>query len=102
MTHLPIIDLRAPEREIAQQIADACRAHGFFNVVGHDVDQALALPMDKSRFVLVALIIAYVICSNAAERYYGPHAKHSLTAQVAHEIQRLLRHPWCRPHGERG
>ena len=27
MTQLPIIDLRAPEREIAQQIAEACRAH---------------------------------------------------------------------------
>ena len=43
MTRLPIIDLRAPEREIAQQIADACKAHGFFYVVGHNVDEALAL-----------------------------------------------------------
>ena len=47
MTQLPIIDLRAPEREIAQQIADACRAHGFFYVVGHDVDEALALRLER-------------------------------------------------------
>ena len=30
MTQLPLIDLRAPERDVAQQIVDACRAHGFF------------------------------------------------------------------------
>ena len=47
MTQLPIIDLRAPEREIAQQIADACRARGFFYVVGHDVDEALALRLEE-------------------------------------------------------
>lgn len=47
MTQLSIIDLRPPEREIAQQIADACRAHGFFYVVGHDVDEALALRLEE-------------------------------------------------------
>ena len=49
MTQLPIIDLRAPEREIAQQIADACKAHGFFYIVGHDVDEALALRLEQLR-----------------------------------------------------
>ena len=47
MTQLPIIDLRAPEREIARQIADACRPHGFFYAVGHDVDGALALRLER-------------------------------------------------------
>jgi non-haem dioxygenase in morphine synthesis N-terminal len=47
MTQLPIIDLRAPERETAQQIADACRAHDFFYVVGHDLEEALGLRQER-------------------------------------------------------
>ena len=47
MTQLPIIDLRAPERDLAQQITDACRAHGLFYVVGHAVDEALALRLEE-------------------------------------------------------
>ena len=55
MTHLPIIDLRAPERELAQQIAHACRSHGFFYVVGHDVDEALALRLERLSHQFFAL-----------------------------------------------
>ena len=55
MTQLPIIDLRAPKPEIAQQIADACRAHGFFYVVGHDVDEVLALRLERLSHQFFAL-----------------------------------------------
>jgi isopenicillin N synthase-like dioxygenase len=55
MTQLPIIGLRAPEREAAQQIADACKAHGFFYVVGHDVDEALALRLARPSHQFFAL-----------------------------------------------
>lgn len=39
---LPVIDLRAPPAELARGIAAACRRHGFFYLVGHGVDEALA------------------------------------------------------------
>ena len=55
MTQLPIIDLRAPERDVAQQIAEACRAHGFFYIVGHDVDEALALRLEQLSHQFFAL-----------------------------------------------
>jgi isopenicillin N synthase-like dioxygenase len=55
MTQLPIIDLRALARDFAQQIADACRAHGFFCVVGHDVDEALALRLERLSHQFFAL-----------------------------------------------
>ncbi|HIF33872.1 MAG: 2-oxoglutarate and iron-dependent oxygenase domain-containing protein [Pirellulaceae bacterium] len=49
MTHpLPIVDVSSlvagfgsRENEVAEQIGDACREHGFFYVVGHGVDAAL-------------------------------------------------------------
>ena len=55
MTQLPIIDLRAPQRAIAQQIADACKAHGFFYVVGHNVDESLALRLEQLSHQFFAL-----------------------------------------------
>jgi isopenicillin N synthase-like dioxygenase len=55
MTQLPIVNLRAPEREIAQQIADAYRAHGFFYIFGHDVDEALALRLEELSHQFFAL-----------------------------------------------
>jgi isopenicillin N synthase-like dioxygenase len=55
MTQLPIIDLRAPEREIARQIAEACRAQGFFYVGGHDVHEALALRLEQLSHQFFAL-----------------------------------------------
>ena len=41
MDHLPLIDLRAAPEKIAQGIGEACRAHGFFYVVGHGIDESL-------------------------------------------------------------
>jgi len=65
MDHLPLIDLRVSPEEVARAIGDACRAHGFFYVVGHGIDPALgprledvshrffALPEDtKQRFAM--------------------------------------------------
>jgi isopenicillin N synthase-like dioxygenase len=41
MNRLPVIDLRASTDEVAERIGEACRAHGFFYVVGHGIDAAL-------------------------------------------------------------
>ena len=41
MRSLPLIDLRAPPDVVAHHIGDACRAHGFFYIVGHGIDEAL-------------------------------------------------------------
>ena len=41
MDHLPLIDLRAAPDEVALGIGEACRAHGFFYVVGHGIDASL-------------------------------------------------------------
>ena len=41
MDRLPLIDLCSASDEVARGIGDACRAHGFFYVVGHDIDPAL-------------------------------------------------------------
>lgn len=38
---LPIVDLRAPDSDVAQAIGRACRAHGFFYVVGHGIEPVL-------------------------------------------------------------
>ena len=42
MADLPLIDLRRPDAEVARAIGRACRAHGFFYVTGHGIDEALA------------------------------------------------------------
>ena len=61
MNGLPVIDVAAlvaegPERTAAaEQIGRACRAHGFFYVVGHGVDQGLCerlLAMSRRFFAL--------------------------------------------------
>ena len=41
MDRLPRIDLRASPEAVAHAIGDACRAHGFFYVVGHGIDPGL-------------------------------------------------------------
>ena len=46
MDHLPLIDLSAAPETVAASVAEACRAHGFFYVVGHDVDEALGLRLE--------------------------------------------------------
>jgi polar amino acid transport system ATP-binding protein len=65
MDRLPMIDLRAATGDVAREIGAACRAHGFFYVVGHGIDESLgerletlshrffALPDDvKSRYAM--------------------------------------------------
>jgi polar amino acid transport system ATP-binding protein len=41
MDRLPLIDLRDAPEPIAQRIGEACRAHGFFYIVGHGIDESL-------------------------------------------------------------
>ncbi len=41
MQQLPLIDLRQTPAAVAQAIGGVCRAHGFFYVVGHGVDEGL-------------------------------------------------------------
>jgi isopenicillin N synthase-like dioxygenase len=41
MDRLPLIDLRTSADEIAQGIGEACRAQGFFYVIGHGIDESL-------------------------------------------------------------
>ncbi|HZM32337.1 MAG TPA: 2OG-Fe(II) oxygenase family protein [Acidimicrobiales bacterium] len=45
---LPVVDLRDPAAEAAGAIDDACRRDGFFYVVGHGVDPALAERVDAA------------------------------------------------------
>lgn len=46
MTQLPIIDLRDTAEEVARGIARACRAHGFFYVVGHGIDESVGTRLE--------------------------------------------------------
>jgi isopenicillin N synthase-like dioxygenase len=41
MDRLPMIDLRATPHEVAGAIGDACRAHGFFYILNHGIDESL-------------------------------------------------------------
>src|ERR1700710_60697 len=41
MDHLPLIALRPAPDEVARRIGDACRAHGFFYIVNHGIDESL-------------------------------------------------------------
>ncbi|WP_284617883.1 isopenicillin N synthase family dioxygenase [Aquabacterium humicola] len=41
-TTLSLVDLRAPDAEAARRIGEACRAQGFFYLVGHGLDEARA------------------------------------------------------------
>lgn len=47
MDRLPLIDLRAPNHEVAREVGRACRAHGFFYVTGHGVEESLALRLES-------------------------------------------------------
>ena len=47
MDHLPLIDLRAAAGEVARGIGEACRAHGFFYVVGHGIDESLGRRLES-------------------------------------------------------
>ncbi|MGH9885030.1 MAG: isopenicillin N synthase family dioxygenase [bacterium] len=45
MRHVPVIDIREPYA--ARAIGAACRAHGFFYVVGHDLDPELIVRLER-------------------------------------------------------
>lgn len=55
MDHLPLIDLCATPAEAADRIGAACRAHGFFYVIGHGVDEALVQRLDQLSHQFFAL-----------------------------------------------
>lgn len=46
MRTLPVVDLRSPRGEVASAIREACRAHGFFYVTGHGIEEALIQRLD--------------------------------------------------------
>lgn len=58
---LPIVDVSrwitgGPERaEVAEQIGEACRTHGFFYAVGHGVDESLCRRLDAASRSFFAL-----------------------------------------------
>ena len=45
---LPVVDLRSPALDAAAAVDEACRGLGFFYVVGHGVDPALADRLDAA------------------------------------------------------
>src|SRR5689334_21820809 len=55
MDHLPIVDLRDVADAVAERIGVGCRAHGFFYVVGHDVDEGLCLRLEERSHRFFAL-----------------------------------------------
>jgi polar amino acid transport system ATP-binding protein len=55
MEELPVIDLHQAPEAVAAAIGSACRAHGFFYVTGHDVDEALALKLEAQSHAFFAL-----------------------------------------------
>ena len=55
MTALPIIDLSAPADEVARRVREAGQTYGFFYLVGHGVDEALARHLEASSHRFFAL-----------------------------------------------
>lgn len=55
MPTLPVIDLTAPTEEVARQIREAGQAFGFFYLVGHGVDEGLALRLESLSHQFFAL-----------------------------------------------
>ena len=47
MDRLPLIDLRHGSEHVAREVGEACRAHGFFYVVGHGIDPALGPRLEE-------------------------------------------------------
>jgi isopenicillin N synthase-like dioxygenase len=44
---VPVVDLSGPPSAVARHVADACEAWGFFQVVGHGLDEALMRAADR-------------------------------------------------------
>jgi polar amino acid transport system ATP-binding protein len=55
MHALPIVDLRSTHEAVARAIGEACRAHGFFYLVGHGVDEALGRRLERLSLAFFAL-----------------------------------------------
>lgn len=55
MPSLPIIDLTEAPAEVARQIQQAGQAYGFFYLVGHGVDEALARRLEALSHQFFAL-----------------------------------------------
>src|SRR4051812_38368654 len=55
MPSLPLIDLRLSPAEVAREMSAACRAHGFFYLVGHGVDETLGLRLEALSHQFFAL-----------------------------------------------
>jgi polar amino acid transport system ATP-binding protein len=55
MNELPVVDLSLAEAEVATRIAGACRAHGFFYVTGHGIDETLGLRLEALSHAFFAL-----------------------------------------------
>jgi isopenicillin N synthase-like dioxygenase len=52
---LPLIDLRDDDHAVAAAIGQACRAHGFFYVIGHTVDEGLCRRLEALSHAFFAL-----------------------------------------------
>ncbi len=55
MNNLPVVDLLNPSDRVAEHIGQACRAHGFFYLVKHGVDEALAQRLEALGHAFFAL-----------------------------------------------
>src|SRR4030095_13167106 len=65
---LPVIDLLAPRHDVARAVHAACRAHGFFYIVGHGIDESLGKRLEdlSHRF--------FALPQEVKERYAMPLA----------------------------
>ena len=52
---LPVVDLARPLPEVAAAIGRACRAHGFFYLVGHGIDEGLGQRLERLSHAFFAL-----------------------------------------------
>ena len=52
---LPLVDLRDAPQRVAGDLSDACRAHGFFYIVGHGIDESLGQRLEALRHRFFAL-----------------------------------------------
>lgn len=68
MDELPVIDIaalldgRLDRRSVAAQISRACRAHGFFYVTGHGVDNGIVGRLEAASRRFFALDVTEKMC----------------------------------------
>ena len=93
MDHLPVIDLSAAPEAVARGIAEACRAHGFFYVVGHGIDESLGERLeDLSRRFFALPEATKASYAMPLRRRSAPHAARTVssTSPVMASTRR-----WC-------